>query len=57
MIDELVDINDQEAFDAYKRDCKVRDHCHLSGEYRGAAHASCNLKVRTNYKIPVFFYN
>ena len=30
---------------------KVRDHCHLTGEYRGAAHNSCNL----NYKIPKFF--
>lgn len=30
---------------------KVRDHCHLTGKYRGAAHKSCNL----NYKIPKFF--
>lgn len=27
---------------------KVRDHCHLTGKYRGAVHKSCNL----NYKIP-----
>lgn len=32
-------------------DVKVRDHCHLSSKYRGAAHESCNL----NYKIPKFF--
>lgn len=25
---------------------KVRDHCHLSGNYRGAAHSFCNLKLR-----------
>ena len=40
---------------------KVRDHCHLTGRYRGAAHSSCNLeegKKRTRrYKIPVFFHN
>lgn len=29
-------------------DNKVRDHCHLTGAYRGAAHSICNL----NYKIP-----
>ena len=36
---------------------KVRDHDHISGCYRGAAHASCNLKLRKLYKIPVFFHN
>lgn len=30
---------------------KVRDHCHLSGKFRGAAHKDCNL----NYKVPKFF--
>jgi len=27
---------------------KVRDHCHITGKYRGPAHESCNL----NYKYP-----
>jgi hypothetical protein len=36
---------------------KVRDHCHLTGEYRGAAHSSCNLKARTNYDVSVFVHN
>ena len=40
---------------------KVRDHDHLTGKYRGAAHNKCNLeegKKRTrHYTIPVFFHN
>jgi len=37
---------------------RVRDHCHESGEYRGAAHNKCN--VNYNYKdvkIPVIVHN
>ena len=38
----------------------VKDHCHITGRYRGAAHAECNKKLRINPKtdqIPVFFHN
>ena len=38
----------------------VRDHCHITGEYRGAAHNACNLKLRLSPKttsIPVVFHN
>ena len=28
----------------FEDDDKVRDHCHFTGRYRGAAHNSCNLK-------------
>ena len=36
---------------------KVRDHCHFTGRYRGAAHNSCNLKYRKPKSISVFFHN
>ena len=36
---------------------KVRDHCHYTGKYRGAAHSNCNLKYKTTKKIPVVFHN
>lgn len=39
-------------------DEKVRDHCHFTGKYRGAAHVKCNLDYSFRYfKIPVFFHN
>ena len=36
---------------------KVRDHCHYTGKYRGAAHSSCNLRYRIPNYIPVVFHN
>ena len=27
-----------------KNAIKVRDHCHYTGKYRGAAHNACNLQ-------------
>ena len=36
---------------------KVRDHCHFTGKYRGAAHNDCNLKCREPLFIPVIFHN
>jgi len=39
-------------------DYKVRDHDHLTGGSRGAAHNSCNLKYSwRHYKLPVIFHN
>ena len=38
-------------------DDRVRDHCHLTGKYRGAAHSNCNLKMRTPTFVPVLFHN
>ena len=36
---------------------KVRDHCHFTGEYRGAAHNQCNLKCKKTLILPVIFHN
>ena len=36
---------------------KVRDHCHITGKYRGAAHDKCNLNFQITNKIPVIFHN
>ena len=35
----------------------VRDHCHFTGRYRGAAHNSCNLKYKKPNFTPVVFHN
>ena len=36
---------------------KVRDHCHYTSEYRGAAHNNCNLKYKIPDHIPIVFHN
>ena len=38
-------------------DTKVRDHDHLTGKYRGAAHNMCNLicKKKSSSFVPIFF--
>ena len=38
----------------------VRDHCHITGKFRGSAHQECTLKLRIkpeDIKIPVIFHN
>ncbi|XP_078335318.1 uncharacterized protein LOC144626186 [Crassostrea virginica] len=35
----------------------VRDHCHVTGKFRGAAHGPCNLNLKQRERIPVFFHN
>ena len=39
-----------------KKQCKVKDHCHYTGEYRGAAHSICNLKYYAPKNIPIAFH-
>ncbi|KAL4085217.1 hypothetical protein QTP88_027076 [Uroleucon formosanum] len=36
---------------------KVRDHDHLTGEYRGAAYSICNLNYQNPRFIPIVFHN
>ena len=36
---------------------KCRDHCHITGKYRGAACNKCNLRMRVPKFVPVFFHN
>ena len=36
---------------------KVRDHCHYTGKFRGAAHNICNLRHKVPKKIPIVFHN
>ena len=42
------------------KDIMVRDHCHITGKFRGSAHQDCNLKLQIKpetIKIPVIFHN
>ena len=43
--------------DNNKKYHKVRDHCHCTGKYRGAAHDICNLRYKIPKEIPVVFHN
>ena len=36
---------------------KVKDHCHLTGRYRGATHNQCNLAFKLPKFYPVLFHN
>ena len=47
IFDELFDVGDD----------KVRDHCHITGKYRGAAHWNCNISLKSTKKILVMFHS
>ena len=38
-------------------DEKVRDHCHVTGKFRGAAHWNRNVNFQLTKIIPVIFHN
>ena len=43
--------------DSDKKHHKVKDHCHYTGKYRGAAHNICNLRYKIPKEIPIVFHN
>ena len=43
--------------DSNKKYLKVRDHCHYTGKYRGAAHDICNLRYKIPKEIPLVLRN
>ena len=52
--------NAQNELSKRDKDIRVRDHCHITGKFRGSAHQDCNLKLQMkpdNIKIPVIFHN
>ena len=52
----LVMTEDDET-DFEKTTKRVRDHCHITGKYRGSAHNDCNVIFKLTKKIPVIFHN
>ena len=52
------------SFDKFKnklkndeKNYKVRDHCHYTRKYGGAAHNICNLRYNVPKEIPIVFHN
>ena len=37
------------------KDEKVRDHCRITGKFRGSAHWDCNINFQLTRKIPEYF--
>ena len=40
-----------------EKDIRVRDHCHITGKYKGSAHQDCNMNFKQADKIPVIFHH
>ena len=40
-----------------KKNLKVRDYCHYTGEYRDAVNSICNLKQSVPKKVTTVFHN
>ena len=38
-------------------DVEVRDHCRITGKFRGSSQRDCNINVKLNHKIRVAFWN
>ena len=56
----VISAEEEEKFQLAKFDVgneKVRDHCHITEKYRGAAHFSCDANLKLSKKVPVIFHN
>ena len=40
-----------------EKDISVRDHCHVTGKYRGSSHQDCNVNFKLTDKIPMILHN
>ena len=47
----------KKSFVTIKARKKMRDHCHYTGKFRGAAHSACNLRYKISKEIPIVFHN
>ena len=36
---------------------KVRDHCQVTGKFRGSAHKICNVNFQLTKNVPAIFHN
>ena len=41
----------------YENKRKVKDHCHYTGTFRGAAHSKCNLDYKVLKETPIIIHN
>ena len=41
----------------YNDDEKVRDHCHITGKFRGVTHWSCKINFQLTKSVSVIFHN
>ena len=41
----------------YKNKRKIKDHCHCTGKFRGAAHSKFNLNYNISKDIPIIIHN
>ena len=43
--------------DYVESNVKVRNHCHITGKYRGSACRNCNINGELNHKVLIAFHN
>lgn len=43
----------------FEKEIIVRDHCHVNGDFLGAAHQGCNLnrRIKTTLPVPIYCHN